>query len=262
MPDTVDFNADRNGIARLTLNEPERHNALSPAMIAEVTALAGEIAEDKTVRAVILTGSGKSFCAGGDLNWMREQMQADREQRMREARKIAGMLHALNTLPKPLIGRVQGNAFGGGVGMLSVCDAVIAVDTARFGLTETRLGLIPATIGPYVIARLGEARARRYFMSSRLFDCAEAHRLGLVSEMVPADRLDATVEAEAKAYLDTSPDAVASAKALARALGPHIDDSVIDMTIGRLADTWETADAREGVSAFFEKRKPGWVPQT
>ena len=178
---------------------------------------------------------------------------------MAEARRLAGMLGALNTLPKPLIGRVNGAAFGGGVGLMSVCDAVVAVEGARFALTETRLGIIPATIAPYVIARLGEGRARAVFFSGRVFDAAEARDLGLVTRVVPADGLDAAVEAEVAPYLATAPGAVARAKRLARSLGAPIDDGVVEATVTALADAWETAEAREGIAAFLEKRPPPWA---
>ena len=207
---------------------------------------------------VVLAANGKSFCAGGDLAWMQAQMAADGETRAREARVLAEMLGMLNTLPKPLIGALQGNAFGGGVGMASVCDVAIGVDHLKMGLTETKLGLIPATIGPYVIARMGEARARRVFMSARLFDAAEAVDLGLLARAVPSDSLADAVEAEVAPYLACAPGAVASAKALARKLGPKIDKTVVDLSISALVTQWETAEAKEGVSAFFEKRRPAW----
>jgi len=185
-------------------------------------------------------------------------MAADRESRGREATKLAMMLNALNTCPKPVIGRVQGNAFGGGVGMMAVCDIAIGASVARFGLTETRLGLIPATIGPYVLARMGEAMARRVFMSARLFGADEAVTLGLLARAVDSADLDAAVEAEVAPYLACAPGAVAEAKALARRLGPPIDEAVIARTIEALVNRWEGDEAQEGIAAFFEKRAPGW----
>ncbi|MBY6082694.1 crotonase/enoyl-CoA hydratase family protein [Ruegeria arenilitoris] len=258
MFETISISTDLRGVATLTLSRPEKHNAMSAQMIAELTQAAVQLGETNDVRVVVLTGAGKSFCAGGDLGWMQAQMAADPETRFVEARKLAEMLNALNTLPKPLIGALQGNAFGGGVGMAAVCDVAIGVDSLKMGLTETRLGLIPATIGPYVIARMGEARARRVFMSARLFDAAEAVDLGLLARAVPADELDAAIEAEVLPYLSCAPGAVASAKALVRDLGPRIDDAVIDHTIRALVDRWETDEAREGIGAFFDKRKPSW----
>ncbi|MCP9481560.1 crotonase/enoyl-CoA hydratase family protein [Shimia sp. CNT1-13L.2] len=259
MFETVTIETDARGVATLTLNRAEKHNAMSGEMLVELKAAAEQLAADDAVRVVILTGAGKSFCAGGDLGWMRQQMEMDAATRGKEARKLAEMLQALNTLPKPLIGRVQGNAFGGGVGMASVCDVTIGVDSLTMGLTETRLGLIPATIGPYVVSRMGEAMARRVFMSARLFKADEAVTLGLLAKAVPMEDLDAAVEAEVVPYLSCAPGAVASAKALARALGPRIDDEVIDMTIAALVKAWEGDEAPEGIAAFFEKRKAAWI---
>jgi len=257
--ETISIAVDARGVATLTLHRAEKHNSLSAQMIAELTQAAGELGADERVRVVVLTGAGASFCAGGDLGWMREQFEASRETRMAEARKLAMMLKSLNELPRPLIGRVQGQAFGGGIGMMSVCDTVVAVDSAKFGLTEARLGLIPATISPYVLARMGEGKARRVFMSARIFGAEEARDLDLVSNVVSEADLDAAVEREIKPYLSAAPAAVAASKALARSLGPAITDAVIDDTIRRLADTWETPEAQEGISAFFEKRKAGWM---
>jgi methylglutaconyl-CoA hydratase len=256
---TVAVETDDRGVARLTLNRPEKHNALSGAMCDEIAAAAAQLGADEGVRVVVLTGAGASFCAGGDLDWMREQFAASRAGRMAEARRLAGMLHALNTLPKPVIGRVNGAAYGGGIGMMAVCDAVVAVDGARFGLTETRLGLIPATISPYVLARVGEGRVRAVFMSARIFGAEEARELGLVTRVAAADGLDAAVEAEVAPYFAAAPAAVAAAKRLARSLGPRVDEAVIEDTIARLADTWEAPEAQAGITAFLEKRRAPWV---
>ncbi|MBQ4823751.1 crotonase/enoyl-CoA hydratase family protein [Leisingera sp. HS039] len=258
MFETITLDTDARGVCTLTLNRPDKHNAMSGQMLQELILAARRLNEDETVRVVVLTGAGKSFCAGGDLGWMRDQMDADAETRGREARVLAEMLMALNTLAKPVIGAVQGNAFGGGVGMASVCDVAIGADHLKMGLTETRLGLIPATIGPYVIARMGEAKARRVFMSARLFGAAEAVELGLLAKTVPADQLAEAIEAEVAPYLNCAPGAVAAAKKLARDLGPQLDDAVIDHTIKALVARWEGDEAQEGISAFFEKRKPAW----
>ncbi|WP_120635913.1 crotonase/enoyl-CoA hydratase family protein [Ruegeria sp. EL01] len=258
MYEAITLTSDEGGVATLTLNRAEKHNAMSARMIAELTQAATDLGNNQDVRVVVLTGAGKTFCAGGDLGWMKEQMAADSATRFVEARKLAEMLQALNVLNKPLIGALQGNAFGGGVGLASVCDVAIGIDSLKMGLTETRLGLIPATIGPYVIARMGEAKARRVFMSARLFDAAEAVDLGLLARAVPADELSAAIEAEVRPYLSCAPGAVASAKELVRELGPRIDDSVIDHTIRKLVARWETSEAQEGIGAFFEKRNPAW----
>ena len=259
MYETISDVTDARGVATLCLNRPEKHNAMSATMIAELTRAAQDLGQDPAVRVVVLTGTGRSFCAGGDLGWMQDQMAADPATRFIEARKLAEMLQALNTMPKPLIGALQGNAFGGGVGLAAVCDVAIGVETLKMGLTETKLGLIPATIGPYVIARMGAAKARRVFMSARLFDAAEAVRLGLLAKTVAADGLDQAIEDQVLPYLNCAPGAVASAKALVQDLGPKIDDQVIDHTINALVSRWETEEAHDGINAFFEKRKPKWI---
>lgn len=259
MYETITVETDARGVAVLTLARADKHNAMSAQMISELTAAATQLAEDDAVRVVVLTGAGKSFCAGGDLGWMQAQREMDAATRSAEAGKLAAMLGALNTLPKPLIGRVQGNAFGGGVGMAAVCDVAIGVDTLKMGFTETRLGIIPATIGPYVLARMGEGRARRVFMSARLFGAAEAVDLGLLARVVPAADLDTAIEAEVQPYLSCAPGAVAAAKQLARDLGPRIDADVVDHTIAALAARWETDEAAEGIGAFFDKRKAAWM---
>ena len=256
--DTLEVSVDDRGVATIRLNLPGQRNALSAAMIAELTDVAGTIGAARDTRVMVLSGAGKVFCAGGDLNWMKAQIAADRAGRMAEARKLAGMLRALNEMPTPLIARVHGGAFGGGVGMLCVCDVAVAAEDTRFGLTETRLGLIPATIGPYVIARLGEGMARRVFMSSRIFTAAEAERLGLIAETVAEAGLDAAVERQVAPYLATAPGAVGAAKALARRLGPVIDDAVIEETVIRLADSWESGEAAQGIEAFLAKRPAPW----
>lgn len=256
--ETLRIETDARGIATLWLARPDKHNALSAQMIEELTAAAAQLGADPAVRVVVLAAMGKSFCAGGDLGWMQQQMAADADTRRAGARALAAMLNALNELPKPLIGRVHGNAFGGGIGMMSVCDVAVGARGARFGLTETRLGLIPATIGPYVIARMGEDRARRVFMSARIFDAAEAEALNLLAYTVDPEDLDAAIEDEIAPYLATAPGAVAAAKRLVRALGPRIDPAVIELSVEALVSVWEGDEAPEGIGAFFDKRKPRW----
>ncbi len=257
--DTITLATDPRGVATLTLNRVEKHNAMSALMIEELTQAAGQLNADDAVRVVVLTGAGGSFCAGGDLAWMQEQMKADGATRAEHAGKLAGMLGALNSLSKPVIGRIQGQAFGGGMGLMAVCDVAIGVTGAKFGFTETRLGLIPATIGPYVLARMGEAMARRVFMSARLFGAEEAVTLGLLAKAVAPDDLDTAIEAEIKPYLSCAPGAVASAKALALTLGAGIGPDDVSHSIGQLVSRWESAEAGAGIAAFFDKRKPSWI---
>ena len=248
---TIRIDTDAEGVATLTLARPERHNAMDAVMIGELADAAAALGADDAVRVVVLTGEGRSFCAGADLNWMKAQFAAPRAARVAEAEKLARMLKALNELPKPLVGRVQGQAFGGGLGLIAVCDVAIGSLASRFGFTETRLGLIPATISPYVVARMGEGRARLVFMSGRRFGAAEARELGLLARAVTEDELDAAVAAEVTPYLACAPEAVAAAKALVRSLGPVIDEQTIAVTAGRLADCWEGEAARSRISAFL-----------
>ncbi|MBY6090150.1 crotonase/enoyl-CoA hydratase family protein [Maritimibacter alkaliphilus] len=256
--ETISIEHDGRGVAWLWLDRAEKHNALSAQMIAELHEAARILGADRSVRVVVLAARGRSFCAGGDLGWMRDQFNAAPATRAREAGALARMLQALNTLPKPLIGRVQGNCFGGGIGMVSVCDVAVAVPDVTMALTETRLGLIPATIGPYVAARMGEGNARRVFMSGRRFDAAEAERLGLLAKVVKDDMLDPAIEEEIAPYLDCAPQAVARAKALLRRLGPSISEEDIAHSVAELVACWEGTEAPEGIAAFFDKRKPGW----
>jgi methylglutaconyl-CoA hydratase len=259
MFETLEHERDARGVATVTLNRPDKHNAMSGQMIDDLALAAERLAADDRVRAVILTGAGRSFCAGADLNWMRSQIDADAATRRAGALTLAEMLQSWNHLPKPVIARVQGNSFGGGIGLMSVCDVVVADRAAKFALTETKLGLIPSTIGPYVVARMGEGMARRVFMSSRVFDSVEAAELGLVTRAFEADALDAAVEAEIAPYLSCAPGAVADAKALALHLGAAPSRAEIEHSIDGLVKRWESAESAEGIAAFFEKRKAAWV---
>ena len=254
----IRFETDARGVATLTLARVDKHNALSAQMMTELEEAALRLASDPAVRVVVLAAEGKTFCAGGDLAWMREQFDMDADTRRVESRRIATVLGALYDLPQPLIGRVQGNALGGGVGLVSVCDVAIGVTGAKFGFTETRLGLIPANIGPYVLARMGGTRASEVFMSARVFGAEEAVRLNLLSRTVEPDGLDGAIEAEVLPYLSCAPGAVAEAKALMRDLAGRVTPEQVDLAIDALARRWQSDEAREGVGAFFDKRGPSW----
>ena len=252
---TLSVEIDERKIAFVSLNVPEKRNALSARMIAEITYIAQTTGADRTVRAMVLSGTGKVFCAGGDLGWMQAQINADRDTRITEARKLALMLRALNDMPVPLIGKIHGGAFGGGIGLACVCDVAIAAGGTKFGFTETRLGLIPATISPYCIARMGEGKARRVFMSARIFEAEEAVRLDIIADCVSEHDLDSAIEAEITPYLTAGPHAVGESKKLVRSLGLKIDDRMIDNTITQLADIWESDEAKKGIAAFFSPKK-------
>ena len=211
-----------------------------------------------SLRAVVLTGASASFCAGGDLGWMQQNMKKSRAERVAESFELALMLRALNELPMPLIGRINGPAYGGGVGMISVCDVSVAVDTGVYCLTEVRLGLLPANIAPYVVARMGEANARRTFLTAKRMNAAEARRLGLVSEVVGAEQLDAAVERELAELLQCAPGAVAATKKLVSYVDSHDLPTSMIYAADKLADAWETEEGHEGIAAFFAKRAPAW----
>ena len=255
----ISVEVDERGVVDLRLNNPERRNALSAQMMNELAAFTRLARHRKDFRVVVLSGVGGTFCAGADLTWMKAQINASRETRIAEARRLAMMLKDLNEMPLPLIGRVEGAALGGGLGMACVCDIAIASRDCKIGLTETRLGLIPATIGPYFVARMGEARARQVVMSGRVFGGDEAAALGIVARAVEPEEMDSAIADEVAPYLDLPQGPPGRAKALVRSLGARIDESVIEASIQRLADTWESDEAREGIAAFLEKRKPRWA---
>ncbi len=250
---------DERGVAWVWLDRADKHNAMSGEMIDALADAAKTLGGDPSVRVVVLAARGKTFCAGGDLNWMRNQFDATPDARRAEAEKLAGMLGAFDAMPKPVIARVQGNAFGGGLGLISVADVAIGVVSAKFALTEVRLGLIPATIGPYVVARIGAAAARRVFFSGRVFDAREASRMGLLAEVVEKDDLDRAVDAEIAPYLAAAPGAVADAKAICRHLTRTVTGEEVAGSIDALIARWESEEAREGIAAFFERRPPPWV---
>lgn len=257
--ETLTLSVDDRGVATLTLNRPEKHNAMNAAMIAELARAAVVIGADDAIRAVVLAAAGPTFCAGGDLGWMRDQAARDRKGKLEGAGELALMLKTLDDLPKLLVGRIQGNAFGGGIGLMSVCDIVVAAEDAQFALTEPRLGLIPATIGPYVVRRIGEGHARRLLLNGRRFGGATARDIGLASVIVAPADLDAAVGEEVAAVLDCAPGAVAATKGLVRTLARGKADDDIRFSVEALADRWESAEGRQGIEAFLERRPFPWL---
>ena len=256
--ETLLVDVDSNGIARLTLNRPDARNAMSHQMIEELRTAAGQLGEDDAVRGVVLTGAGRGFCAGGDLKGMAVQASASREDRVRDATALATTLHELDTLPKPMIARVNGSAFGGGLGLISVCDIAVGVDTARFALTEVKLGLIPATISPYVVRRLGARNSRRVMLGAMEMQGESAVAMGLLDRVVSPDELDAAVNQELAGLLQCAPRAVAAAKKLIRFVDTHDVEENTDYTPHALADAWDSPEIQEGIDAFLNKRKPAW----
>ena len=252
----------RNGFALLSLARPDVHNAFDETLIAELTAALRALDADSAVRAVVLLGHGRSFCAGADLNWMKKMAGYGHAKNLADAQALAAMLKTLNTLSKPTIARVHGAAYGGGVGLVACCDIAIAAQDATFALSEAKLGLIPATISPYVIEAIGARMARRYFLSAERFDAAEAYRIGLVHDIVLQGDLDSRINEVLGALVVAGPRAQAESKALIRAVASRpVDDSVIADTAARIARVRSTPEAKEGVAAFLGKRRAAWVPE-
>jgi methylglutaconyl-CoA hydratase len=249
------------GCATVWLNRPERHNAFHEGLLAELPRCLAGLSQDPTVRAIVLAGRGRNFCAGADLEWMQQQARADYDANLEDARRLAWMLRTLAQLPKPTIARVHGVALGGGLGLVAACDIAIAARETSFGTTEVRLGLTPSTIAPYVIAAIGERAARRYFLSGERFDANEALRIGLIHEAVDADALDARLEQLLAALRSAGPAAQAHCKRLLASLRGHdaFDPQVAEQTARSIAEVRAGQEAREGIAAFFAKRKPSWA---
>jgi methylglutaconyl-CoA hydratase len=249
-------------VATVWLAREKVRNAFNETLIADLTNTFGALGSDPQVRVVVLAARGPAFCAGADLDWMKRMAGYSEADNVADAGKLAAMLKTIDDCPKPVVARVHGDAYAGGVGLVAVCDIAVAAEGVTFCLSETRLGLIPATIGPYVIRAMGVNAARRYLMSAEKFDAAEAHRIGLVHERVQASELDGCVNRISAALLDTSANAVAEAKRLVRDVANRpIDDALIADTARRIASIRASDDGREGVHAFLGKRKPRWMTE-
>ncbi len=247
-------------LATVTLNRPDVRNAFNETTIAEITAAFTELGADHEVRAIVLAANGQSFCAGADLNWMKKMADYTHEENLADAGQLATMLHTIYSCPKPVVARIQGDCYAGGMGLVAACDVVVTVDSANFCLSEVKLGLIPATISPYVIKAMGENAARRYFLTAERFSAAEAHRLGFAHELVSAELLDAKVADIVKALVSNSPNAVKQAKTLVREVGGReITAALIAGTVQGIAQIRASDEGREGVRSFLEKRKPNWL---
>lgn len=259
MSEMLKFDIDDRQVATVTLNRPGVHNAFNAALIAELGEVFDRVAEDGT-RVLVLTGAGPSFSAGADLNWMRSMVDASEADNRADARRLAAMLRKLDRLPCPTIARVNGHAFGGGVGLIACCDLAVASDTALFGLTEVRLGLAPATIAPFVIDRMGVQNARRYMLTGERLDARAAERIGLITESVAADRVDERIGALIDPLLNGGPHAQAHIKALIRMVADHRGDrDALDQRSSELIAALRVSrEGQEGLSAFLEKREPNW----
>jgi len=259
---TLISSTDNRGVLTLNMNRPEVHNAFDAAMIHELTAALTVADQNDTVRMVVITGSGSCFSAGADMNWMRSLKAASREDNERDALKLAKLMRSLNYLSKPTIARINGAAFGGGLGLIAACDITVAVDSARFALTEAQLGLAPAVISPYVIRCIGERNARRYFLSGERFDSRRALEIGLIQQYVAAEQLDEAVEDMIRQLLRGGPLAVAHCKQLAFAVAGHSaksQKSIDEFTAKMIANLRVSAEGQEGLAAFLEKREPNWI---
>jgi methylglutaconyl-CoA hydratase len=256
MTEILLFETDGRGVARLTLNRPERRNALDGELVGALLARIEAIENDSEVRVLVLTGSGEAFCSGADIDWMRARLVDTPEANRAHAGALANLMHHLNDLSKPTIARIQGPAYGGGVGLICCCDIAIASDSAVFALSEARLGLAPAVIAPYVIAAVGQRQARRLFLTAARIDAHEALRLGLVHRVVPTEKLDEAVEAEVACLLSGGPEALAHCKRISLENLPKEPERTGSAEL--LTRLWASTEAREGLSAFLEKRRPRW----
>lgn len=247
-------------VATITLNRPELRNAFNEVSISELALAFDEVGQNELVRAIVLAANGPAFCAGADLNWMKKMAGYSQDENEADAMRLADMLRTIYYSPKPVVAKVQGDCYAGGMGLVAACDIVVASEAASFCLSEVKLGLIPATISPYVIMAIGEQASRRYFLTAERFSATQAQRLGLVHELVVPEELDTTVNGIVTAMVNNSPNAVREAKKLVRDVaGLPIDDALLADTAGRIASIRASDEGREGVASFLDKRKPKWL---
>ena len=248
--------------ATVTLDRPEVRNAFNDEVIVEMTKAFRELGARDDVRCIVMAGNGPAFCAGADLNWMKRMAGYSRDENLADAAALAEMLRLIYRCPKPTIARVQGDVYAGGTGLVAACDIAVSVDTAQYCLSEVKLGLIPATISPYVIRAMGARAAHRYFLTAERFSAAEALRIGFVHEVVTADRLHAKVEELALALIQAGPEAVKACKRLVHDVAQQeITPELIGMMVTGIANIRVSPEGREGVQSFLQKRKPAWLPK-
>jgi methylglutaconyl-CoA hydratase len=255
---TIAYELRPDRVATLRLNRPEAKNAMNGTMYDEARALVAQVDGDAAVRVVVLTGTGSAFCSGGDFKYQQSQGQRPEKERLAEASKLALWLGELDKLTKPVVGRINGPAYGGGLGLVSICDVAIAPSTARFCLSEASLGLMPSMISPYVVAKMGLSNARSVFLNSRIFDAAEAKGFGLLHEVVEEEQLDEAVERQVQLFLRCAPGAVAATKKLVAHVNTHDERANFEYTVALVAQMWASAEAAEGIASFLEKRRPAW----
>jgi methylglutaconyl-CoA hydratase len=247
-------------VQTITLSRPDVRNAFNDEVIAELKNAFLAVAQDPAVRCVVLAAEGPAFCAGADLNWMSRMADYTRNENLADAGELAAMLRAIYECPKPTIARVQGDVYAGGMGLVAACDMAVSVDTANYCLSEVKLGLIPATISPYVIRAMGARAAHRYFLTAERFGAFEAHRIGLVHEVVSADALDAKVAELTHALVSASPNGVRACKKLVQDVADReINDALVAHTVAGIADIRASSEGKEGVQSFLQKRKPNWL---
>ncbi len=246
-------------VGRVTFNRPEIHNAFNSTVITEMAALFGELANDNELRVIVLTGEGKSFCAGADLNWMREVVKQSIDENLAESNALADLFYQLYTFKLPIIGRINGAAIGGGTGFVALCDIAVAAESAKFSFSEVKIGVVPACIGPYVIRKMGEGKARELFITGERMIADRAHEVGLVNRVVPDDMLDTEVDALVKSILSSGPEAVAMAKKLVSEVPAMPPEQFKPYTAEMIARLRVSDEGQEGMDAFLNKRKPSWV---
>jgi methylglutaconyl-CoA hydratase len=257
---TILFSREKK-VARISLNRPEVHNAFNATMIRELTEAFEEAQKDASVRVAVLTGVGESFCAGADLNWMREIIHYSYEQNLKESMEVAELMHKIYTLPKPTIARINGTTIGGGNGLFSACDIAIASERAKFGLSEVKIGLVPAAISPYVIRRIGESAAHELFLTGERFDARRAFEISLVNKVFPHEELDEKVEEVVRLLLSSGPEAMASCKELLYKVPALSAEEAKSYTAEMIARLRVSQEGQEGMAAFLEKRKPKWIKE-
>ncbi|OFZ26904.1 MAG: enoyl-CoA hydratase [Bdellovibrionales bacterium RIFOXYB1_FULL_37_110] len=259
MSDLFNFHKDERGVAFITLNRPEIHNAFNDDLIKGLTNIFKDMDGDSSVRLVVLSGNGKSFCAGADLNWMKSMVHYSEEENFKDSQNLANLFFTINNFKKPVIGKINGAALGGGCGLVSVCDFVITHSKAKFGFTEVKLGLLPATISPFVIAKIGQSHARALFMSGHIFKAKHAKKIGLVHKVVEPDELDEKTDEAITHFLQAGPLAAMASKALIKNVLIKEGHDLIEYTCLEIARLRVSPEGQEGMNALLEKRKPSWI---
>ena len=257
--EAIEFGVDERGVARLALNRPEMRNAMNGVMYDEARAVIAQVDRDPAIRVLVLTGNGSAFCSGGDFGYQQSQKTRPHAERIAEASKLAHWLRELDTLSKPVVGRINGFAYGGGLGLVSICDVAVAAADVKFCLTEVSLGLLPSMVSPYVVRKMGVSNARSVMLDSTVFDANEARRLGVIHEVAERDDLDAAVERRVSRFLRCAPGAVAATKRLIEFVDRQPPEAWFQYTIDRVAEMWSSDEADEGIRSFMEKRKPAWA---